>query len=79
MTAGPIIDPDVVLHEQLAQASPDRMRELLGTFINALLPAGRQRLRRRVRHPLRRAVISRNGYRHRDLDTRWHPRRRDPA
>jgi hypothetical protein len=37
MTAKPIIDPDVFLHEQLAQASPDLMRELLTTPVNALL------------------------------------------
>ena len=39
MTANLSIDPDVFLHEQLAQASPDLMRELLGTFITALLSA----------------------------------------
>ena len=39
MTAEPIIDPDVFLHEQLAQASPDLMREMLATFLNALLSA----------------------------------------
>ena len=39
MTATLSIDPDVFLHEQLAQASPDLMRELLTTFINALLSA----------------------------------------
>ena len=50
MTAGPSIDPaDVAsgrtleagefLHEQLAQASPDLMRGLLTTFVNALLGA----------------------------------------
>jgi hypothetical protein len=37
MTAKTSIDPSLFLHEQLAQASPDLMRELLGTFINALL------------------------------------------
>ena len=37
MTASPSIDPEVFLHEQLAQASPDLMRQLLGTFINNLL------------------------------------------
>jgi hypothetical protein len=35
MTANASIDPSVFLHEQLAQASPDLMRELLSTFINA--------------------------------------------
>ena len=39
MTANTSIDPSAFLHEQLAQASPDLMRELLGTFINALLSA----------------------------------------
>ncbi len=39
MTANTSIDPSVFLHEQLAQASPDLMRELFGTFINALLCA----------------------------------------
>ncbi len=31
--------PAEFLHEQLAQASPDLMRELLATFVNALLGA----------------------------------------
>jgi len=39
MTATPIIDPEQFLHEQLAQASPDLMRELLATFVNALVSA----------------------------------------
>lgn len=39
MTAGPSIDPDSFLHEQLAQASPDLMRDMLATFINSLLSA----------------------------------------
>jgi transposase-like protein len=71
MTANPSIDPAVFLHEQLAQASPDLMRELLGTFINALLSAqadsvcGAEYGTRSVDR-----VNSRNGYRHRDLDTR---------
>ena len=71
MTAGPSIDPARFLDEQLAQASPDLMRELLGAFVNALLSAqadavcgagyGERSAGR---------VNSRNGYRHRDLDTR---------
>ena len=39
MTAGPSIDPEQFLHEQLAQASPDLMRSMLETFINTLLSA----------------------------------------
>jgi putative transposase len=71
MTANTIIDPDAFLHEQLAQASPDLMRELLGTFINALLSAQADTVcgaEYGTRSPDR--VNSRNGYRHRDLDTR---------
>ena len=71
MTAGPSIDPARFLNEQLSQASPDLMRELLTTFVNALLSAqadavcgagyGERSSER---------VNSRNGYRYRDLDTR---------
>ena len=71
MTANTIIDPEVFLHDQLAQASPDLMRELLGTFINALLSAQADSVcgaEYGSRSPDR--VNSRNGYRHRDLDTR---------
>jgi len=71
MTATPSIDPARFLHEELAQASPDLMRELLATFVNALLSAQAdavcgaeygQRSEDRVNR--------RNGYRHRELDTR---------
>jgi putative transposase len=71
MTANPSIDPALFLHEQLAQASPDLMRELLSTFINALLSAHADSVCGAdygVRSSER--VNSRNGYRHRDLDTR---------
>ncbi|WP_300401850.1 IS256 family transposase [uncultured Nocardioides sp.] len=71
MTAMPSIDPAQFLNEQLSQASPDLMRDLLTTFVNALLSAqadavcgagyGERSSER---------VNSRNGYRHRDLDTR---------
>ena len=39
MTAGPSIEPAEFLHEHLAQASPDLLREMLATFVNALLSA----------------------------------------
>jgi hypothetical protein len=39
MTANTSIDPARLLEEQPAQASPDLLRELLGTFINTLLSA----------------------------------------
>src|SRR4029453_18064559 len=71
MTATPSIDPAVFLHEHLAQASPDLMRELLGTFIKALLSAQADSVCGAdygTRSPER--SNTRNGYRHRDLDTR---------
>jgi transposase-like protein len=65
------IDPAHFLHEQLAQASPDLLRSLLTTMIDALMSAeadavcgaeyGRSGPER---------VNQRNGYRHRDFDTR---------
>jgi transposase-like protein len=71
MTVRSSIDPARLLEEQLAQASPDLLRELLGTFINTLLSAeadvvcgaeyGKVTPER---------VNRRNGYRHRDFDTR---------
>lgn len=39
MPAKTSINPSLFLHDQLAQASPDLMRGLLTTFINALLSA----------------------------------------
>ena len=71
MTAGPIIDPDVFLHEQLAQASPDLMREMLATFINTLLSAQADTVCGAEYGTRSQARTNRrNGYRHRDLDTR---------
>ncbi|WP_312722689.1 IS256 family transposase [Mobilicoccus sp.] len=71
MTAVPSIDPEHFLREQLDQASPDLMRDLLNTFVNALLGAQADAVCGAgygERSPER--VNSRNGYRHRDLDTR---------
>src|SRR5215203_5026402 len=67
MTAVPSIDPARFLHDELAQASPDLMRELLTTFVNALLSAQADAVCG-ARDPER--VNRRNGYRHRELDTR---------
>ena len=39
MTAPSSIDPTRFLHEQLAQASPDLLRQMLTTFINTLITA----------------------------------------
>ncbi|UER55326.1 IS256 family transposase [Kineosporiaceae bacterium SCSIO 59966] len=71
MTAGPSIDPAEFLHEHLAQASPDLMRELLTTFVNALLSADADAVCGAA-YGTRSAArtTSRNGYRHRGLDTR---------
>lgn len=71
MTAMPSIDPAQFLNEQLSQASPDLMRDLLTTFVNALLSAQADAVcgaGYNERSPER--VNSRNGYRRRDLDTR---------
>ena len=71
MTANPSIDPAVFLHEHLAQASPDLLRQLMEGFINTLLSADADSVcgaSYRTRVPER--TNRRNGYRHRDLDTR---------
>src|SRR3954453_2143274 len=71
MTAPSSIDPTRFLHEQLAQASPDLLRQMLTTFINTLMSAeadavcgagyGERSAER---------TNSRNGYRIREFDTR---------
>jgi len=71
MTAPHIVDPAGLLGEALAEASPDLMRHLLQTVINMLLSAdadavaGAEWGQRSAGR-----VAQRNGYRHRDLDTR---------
>jgi putative transposase len=71
MTVSSSIDPARLLEEQLAQASPDLLRELLGTFIQTLLSAEADAVcgaEYGQTSPER--VNRRNGYRHRDFDTR---------
>ena len=71
MTVKSSIDPARLLEEQLAQASPDLLRELLGTFINTLLSAEADSMCGAAygqASPDR--INQRNGYRHRDFDTR---------
>ena len=71
MTAPSMIDPARMLGQALSDASPDLMRSLLGTVINALLSADADSVCGAdygVASPDR--VNSRNGYRHRDFDTR---------
>jgi putative transposase len=71
MTAPSSIDPAQFLHEHLSNASPDLLRQMLTTFINTLMsaeadavcgaPFGQSSPER---------VNTRNGYRHREFDTR---------
>jgi putative transposase len=71
MTSIQPIDPSVFLADKLASASPDLLRSMLSTFIQAVMGAeadavcgagyGERSTDR---------VNSRNGYRHRDFDTR---------
>jgi len=71
MTAPHMIDPGRLLGQALSDASPDLMRHLLGTVVNALLSAEADAVcgaEYGVPSPDR--VNSRNGYRHRELDTR---------
>jgi len=71
MTAPSIIDPTEFLHEQLSQASPDLLRQMLTTFINTLMSADADSVCGAAwgeRSDTR--TNTRNGYRHRDFDTR---------
>jgi putative transposase len=75
MTAKPSIhaqvDPAQFLHEQLAGASPDLLRTMLATFMNTLMSAEADAVCGApygTSSPDR--VNVRNGYRHRDFDTR---------
>jgi putative transposase len=71
MTANTSIDPARFLHDQLTTASPDLLRQMLTTFIDALMGAEADAVCGApygVPSPDR--TNSRNGYRHRDFDTR---------
>jgi putative transposase len=71
MTAPHIVDPAGLLGEALSEASPDLMRSLLQTVINALLCADADAVvGAEWGRPTPDRVTQRNGYRHRDLDTR---------
>ncbi len=71
MTAPHIVDPAHVLGELLAESSPDMMRSLLQTMLNALLSADADAVvGAEYGQPSPGRVAQRNGYRHRDLDTR---------
>lgn len=71
MTAPHIVDPAGVLSEALGDASPDLMRHLLQTMINALLSADADAVAgAEWGKPSPERLTRRNGYRHRELDTR---------
>jgi transposase-like protein len=71
MTAPHIINPARLLDQALSDASPDLLRTLLGVVINALLSVDADAVcgaEYGTVSPDR--VNSRNGYRHREIDTR---------
>ena len=71
MTAPSSIDPAHFLHERLAQASPDLLRQMLTTFINTLMSAEADAVCGTgygVRSAER--TNTRDGYRRREFDTR---------
>jgi transposase-like protein len=71
MTANTSIDPARFLHDQLASASPDLLRQMLTTFIDALMGAEADALcGAPYGQPSPDRTNQRNGYRHRDFDTR---------
>ena len=71
MTAPHILNPVALLEKGLSDASPDLMRSLLATVINALLSADADAVcGAEYGQPSPERVNSRNGYRHRGLDTR---------
>jgi len=72
MTVAPHdIDPARFLEEHLAQASPDLLRDMLTTFINALLSADADAVCGAEYGAVSAERVNRrNGYRRRDFDTR---------
>ena len=71
MTVPSSIDPARFLEEHLAQASPDLLRQMLTTFVNTLLSADVDSVCGAAYGTVTdERVNRRNGYRHRDFDTR---------
>ena len=71
MTAPSSIDPARFLHDQLASASPDLLRQMLTTFVNTLMSAEADAVcGAPYGMPGPDRVNVRNDYRHRDFDTR---------
>ncbi len=74
MTAGASIDPREVLHEHLAQASPDLLRQLMEGSSTPCCPPMPTACAVPRTGPVRpTASTGRNGHRHRGLDTRSGP------
>ncbi|WP_343282335.1 IS256 family transposase [Micrococcus sp. 2A] len=71
MTAPHIVDPEGLLREAIGEASPDLLRHLLQTVINALLSADADAVcGAEYGTASDTRTAQRNGYRHRPLDTR---------
>jgi transposase-like protein len=71
MTVNPSIDPARLIEEQLAQASPDLLRELLTVFINTLMSAEADAVCGAAYGSVSPDRTNRrNGYRSREFDTR---------
>src|SRR5690349_4321257 len=71
MPTSPQVNPAQFLHEQLSSASPDLLRTMLSTFIKTLMSAEVDAVcGAPYGMPSPDRVNSRNGYRHRDVDTR---------
>ncbi len=71
MTAPHIVDPAGLLGEALSEASPDLMRSLLQSIINALSSADADAVvGAEYGRPSTTRAAQRNGYRHRELETR---------
>jgi putative transposase len=71
MTVNPSIDPARLLQEQVAQASPDLLRELLTLFINTLMSADADAVCGAAYGQVSPDRTNRrNGYRAREFDTR---------
>jgi hypothetical protein len=71
MAAVPSLDPARLLSEQLESASPDLLRSLLATFIQTLMGAEADAICGAPYGTVSEGRVNvRNGYRHRDFDTR---------
>ena len=71
MTAPSSIDPAHLMHEQLAQAIPDLLRQVLTTFINTLMSAEADAVcGAEYGSPVPTGTTCATGYRSREFDTR---------